>query len=66
MASFDEAQPYIQGIETNIDKEVDAEVMNSLVSGIPTPWARARLFSFAFPYTQVEANIKKVRADRIL
>lgn len=56
---FDEAQPYIQGIETNIDKEVDAEVMNTLVSGIPTPWARARLFGFAFPYTQVEANIKK-------
>ncbi|MDX2246886.1 MAG: hypothetical protein SF052_08940 [Bacteroidia bacterium] len=56
---FDEAQPYIQGIETNIDKEVDAEVMNTLVSGIPTPWARARLFGFAFPYTQLEANIKK-------
>lgn len=56
---FDEAQPYIQGIETNIDKEVDAEVMNTLVSGIPTPWARARLFGFAFPYTQVEANIRK-------
>ncbi|MEM7655923.1 MAG: hypothetical protein AAF399_07330 [Bacteroidota bacterium] len=57
---FEEAQPYIQGIDTNIDKEdIDAQTLNSLVSGIPSPWARARLFGFAFPYTQVEANIKK-------
>ena len=56
---FEEAQPYIQGIVTHIDKDVNAEVMTSLVTGIPTPWARARLFGFAFPYTQVEANIKK-------
>ncbi|GAB4402365.1 MAG: hypothetical protein OHK0039_00280 [Bacteroidia bacterium] len=57
---FEEAQPYIQGIDTNIDKKgIDAQTLNALVSGIPSPWARARLFGFAFPYTQVEANIKK-------
>ena len=56
---FEEAQPYIQGIETGqLAEEVNAEVLNSLISGVPSPWARARLFGFAFPYTQVEANIK--------
>lgn len=56
---FEEAQPYIQGIETGqIAEEVTAEVLNSLISGVPSPWARARLFGFAFPYTQVEANIR--------
>lgn len=56
---FEEAQPYIQGIDTNIDREVNAEVMTTLVTGIPTPWARARLFGFAFPYSHVEANIDR-------
>ena len=55
---FEEAQPYIQGIETGeIAKEVTPEVLNMMISGVPTPWARARLFQYAFPYTQVEANI---------
>ncbi len=56
---FDEAQPYIKGMETGkIAETVTAEVFNSMVSGVPTPWARARLFGFAFPYTQTDANIK--------
>ena len=56
---FDEAQPYIQGMETGkIAENITAEVLNSMISGVPTPWARARLFGFAFPYTQADANIK--------
>ncbi|RMG26507.1 MAG: hypothetical protein D6730_09015 [Bacteroidetes bacterium] len=56
---FEEAQPFIQGIETGqIADEITAEALNSLISGVPSPWARARLFGFAFPYTQVEANIR--------
>lgn len=56
---FEEAQPYIQGIETGkIAEEITAEALNALISGVPSPWARARLFGFAFPYTQVEANIQ--------
>lgn len=56
---FDDAQPYIQGMETGeIADQIDAKILNALVSGVPTVWARARLFGFAFPYTQVEANIK--------
>ena len=56
---FEEAQPYIQGIETGqLAEEINSEILNSLISGIPSPWARARLFGFAFPYTQAEANIR--------
>ncbi|MCP3932206.1 MAG: hypothetical protein GY705_24305 [Bacteroidetes bacterium] len=56
---FDQAQPYIQGIETNIDKEIDVETVNTLVSGIPTPWARARLFEQAFKNLNLEANLQR-------
>lgn len=45
---LNQASSYIQGIQTGeILEDVDAEKIASLISGVPTPWARARLFSFA-------------------
>lgn len=39
---------YIQGIETGkILDDITANKLNALISGIPTPWARAKLFKFA-------------------
>lgn len=39
---------YIQGIETGkILDDLTADKLNALISGIPTPWARAKLFKFA-------------------
>ncbi|MDD6928145.1 MAG: hypothetical protein PUI89_02475 [Bacteroidales bacterium] len=39
---------YIQGIETGkILDDLTADKLNTLISGIPTPWARAKLFKFA-------------------
>jgi hypothetical protein len=56
----DEVKPFIMGIETgNILENVNAEVLNSLISGVPSPWARAKLFWYAFHYLQAkDANIK--------
>lgn len=43
------ASSYIQGIQTGkILDNVSAEKIASLISGVPTPWARAKLFKFAF------------------
>lgn len=56
---FDQAAPYIQGIETgDITENLDADVLASMVSGLPNPWARAYVFAYAFKYTRKEANIK--------
>ena len=45
---LNQASSYIQGIQTGeILEDVNAEKIASLISGVPTPWARARLFSFA-------------------
>lgn len=42
------ASSYIQGIQTGqILKDVTAEKIAALISGVPTPWARAKLFKFA-------------------
>lgn len=42
------ASSYIQGIETGkILEDVSADKIASLISGVPTPWARAKLFKFA-------------------
>lgn len=42
------ASSYIQGIQTgNILDDVSADKIASLISGVPTPWARAKLFKFA-------------------
>lgn len=42
------ARSYIQGIRTGkILEGVNAEKIGALISGVPTPWARAKLFKFA-------------------
>jgi hypothetical protein len=41
--------PFIQGIKTG-DLNID-EISSTLITGVPTPWARAKIFSFAFQYT---------------
>lgn len=47
--NFNNAPSYIQGIHTGkMLEDISAEKLGSLISGIPTPWARAKLFKFAF------------------
>ena len=42
------ASSYIQGIETGkILDGLSADKLGALISGVPTPWARAKLFKFA-------------------
>ncbi len=42
------ASSYIQGIQTGqILQDVTADKIAALISGVPTPWARAKLFNFA-------------------
>ena len=42
------APSYIQGIKTGkILDEMSSDKLAALISGVPTPWARARLFKFA-------------------
>lgn len=42
------ASSYIQGIETGkILEGLTAEKLGALISGVPTPWARVKLFKFA-------------------
>ena len=42
------ASTYIQGIQTGkILDDVTADKIGALISGVPTPWARAKLFKFA-------------------
>ncbi len=56
--TFEQITPYIQGIETgDLAEKIDAEVLNRMVSGLPSIWARARIFYYAFKYTQKDANI---------
>lgn len=46
---FNNATSYIQGIQTgNILDNLTADKIAGLISGVPTPWARAKLFKFAF------------------
>jgi hypothetical protein len=53
----DQIKPYILGIVTG---DIDTrQVSGTLVSGVPTPWARAKLFWFAFDYFhRQDANIE--------
>lgn len=45
---FTDPKSYIQGIATgSILNNLNAETAASLISGLPTPWARAKLFEFA-------------------
>lgn len=47
--NFNNAPSYIQGIHTGkMLEDISAEKLGALISGIPTPWARAKLFKFAF------------------
>ena len=56
---FEQATPYIQGIETgDLVENIDAEILNSMISGLPNIWSRARVFGYAFKYTQKDANIE--------
>lgn len=42
------ANSYIQGIQTgDILDTVNAQTLSALVSGVPSPWARAKLFKYA-------------------
>jgi hypothetical protein len=42
------ANSYIQGIQTgDILGTVNAQTLNALISGVPSPWARAKLFKYA-------------------
>ncbi len=42
------ATSYIQGIQTgDILETVNAQTLNALISGVPSPWARAKLFKYA-------------------
>jgi hypothetical protein len=53
----DQIKPFIQGIITG---DIDiSQVSSTLISGVPTPWARPKLFWFAFDYIQrQDVNIK--------
>lgn len=52
----DEIKPFIQGIEAgNLDEK---QVSSTLISGVPSPWARPKLFWFAFDYKTTDANIQ--------
>ena len=55
---FEQATPYIQGIETgDLAEKVDADTLNFMISGLPNIWSRAIVFGYAFKYTQKDANI---------
>lgn len=42
------AKSYIQGIQTgDILGTVNAQTLSALISGVPSPWARAKLFKYA-------------------
>lgn len=52
------ASSYIQGIQTGkILDDVNADKIGALISGVPTPWARAKLLSLrsrhCLPQTQI-------------
>jgi len=56
---FDQAAPYIQGIETgDLIENINSEVLNSMISGLPNIWSRTHVFYYAFKYTQKDSNIK--------
>ncbi len=46
----DKIKPFIRGIIAG-DLDIN-QVSSTLISGVPTPWARAKLFWFAFDYLQ--------------
>ncbi|MDR1720778.1 MAG: hypothetical protein LBR67_11800, partial [Dysgonamonadaceae bacterium] len=54
----DDIVPFIQGIVTgDLD---ESQISSTLITGIPTPWARAKIYSFAFQYvTSKDPNIQQ-------
>lgn len=53
----DQIKPFIQGILAG-DLDIN-QVSSTLISGVPSPWARVKLFWFAFDYHQRrDANIE--------
>lgn len=45
---LDDTHSYIQGIRTaEVQEGGKADILSSLISGLPSPWARAKLFEFA-------------------
>ncbi|MEE1113074.1 MAG: hypothetical protein UH077_07850 [Bacteroidales bacterium] len=58
--NFNDSTSYIQGIHTGkILEDISAEKLGALISGVPTPWARAKLFKFAFDtITSTDPNIR--------
>jgi hypothetical protein len=55
--TYSQIKPFIQGIETG---KIDISQASSiLISSVPTPWARPKLYWFAFDYIQrKDANIQ--------
>ncbi|MCS6905091.1 MAG: hypothetical protein RML72_09730 [Bacteroidia bacterium] len=47
---FHQLGPYMQGVQT-IEIDKDSISLQDIISGIPTPWARTRVFQYAFYYT---------------
>lgn len=56
--NLDDIVPFIQGIVTG--KLDESQISSTLITGIPTPWARAKIYSFAFQYvTSKDPNIQQ-------
>lgn len=63
---MDDATSYIEGIDTGkVLDDLTADKLAILISGVPTPWARAKLFKFALRAGAVnDANITKSGLDQ--
>lgn len=59
--ALDDAVSYVQGINTGrLLDNLTSEKINALISGVPSPWARAKLFKFAFDtLTHPDPNIEE-------
>lgn len=59
--TLDDAVSYVQGINTGkLLENMTADKINALISGVPSPWARAKLFKFAFDtITHPDPNIEE-------
>ena len=59
--SLDDSTSYIQGINTGkVLDDLTADKLAALISGVPSPWARAKLFKFAFDTIAVpDPNIEE-------
>ncbi|GHT06216.1 hypothetical protein AGMMS49525_14280 [Bacteroidia bacterium] len=56
--NLEDIVPFIQGVVTgDLD---ESQISSALITGIPTPWARAKIYSFAFQYvTSKDPNIQQ-------